>query len=69
MYVFCTIPSNDHTSLSTTLVIDGNEIDNVQYYAKRLGVTMYNDLTWNRHVEKIVAKAGKREREYANMVW
>ena len=41
------------------LIIDGNEIDNVQY-AKRLGVTISSDLTWNKHVENIVAKAGKR---------
>ena len=36
------------------LIIDGNEIDNVQY-AKLLGVTI-----WNKHVENIVSKAGKR---------
>ena len=42
------------------LIIDGNEIDNVQY-AKFLGVTISSDLTWNKHVENnIVAKAGKR---------
>ena len=41
------------------LVIDGNEIDNV-LYAKLLGVTISSDLTWNKHVENIVAKAGKR---------
>ena len=41
------------------LIIDGNEIDNVQY-AKLLGVTISNDLTWNKHVENIIAKPGKR---------
>ncbi len=41
------------------LIIDGNEIDTVQY-AKLLGVTISCDLTWNKHVENIVAKAGKR---------
>ena len=41
------------------LTIDGNEIDNVQY-AILLGVTISSDLTWNKHVENIVAKAGKR---------
>ncbi len=41
------------------LIIDGNEIDNVQY-AKLLGVTISSDLTWNKHVENIIAtKAGK----------
>ena len=29
-------------------------------YAKLLGVTISSDLTWNTHVENIVAKAGKR---------
>ena len=41
------------------LIIDGNEIDDVQY-AKLLGETISSDLTWNKHVENIVAKAGKR---------
>ena len=41
------------------LTIDGNEIDYVQH-AKRLGVTISSDLTWNKHFENIVAKAGKR---------
>ena len=41
------------------LIIDGNEIDYVKY-AKLLGVTISSDLTWNKHVENIVAKAGKR---------
>ena len=41
------------------LIIVGNEIDNVQY-AKLLGVTISSHLTWNKHVENIAAKAGKR---------
>ena len=41
------------------LTVDGNDIDNVQH-AKLLGVTISSDLTWNKHVENIVAKAGKR---------
>ena len=28
--------------------------------AKRLGVTISSDLTWNKHFENIVAKTGKR---------
>ena len=40
-------------------MVDGNEIDNVQY-SKLLGVTISSDLSWNKHVESIVAKAGKR---------
>ena len=41
------------------LIIDGNEIDNVQY-ATLLGVAISSDPTWNEHVENIVAKAEKR---------
>ena len=40
------------------LIIDGNEIDDVKY-AKLLGVTISSDLTWNKHFENNVAKAGK----------
>ena len=40
-------------------IIGGNEIDDVQC-AKLLGVTISSDLRWNKHVESIVAKAGKR---------
>ena len=49
----------DFRSTVPRLVIYGNEIDNVQY-AKLLGVTIFSDLTWNKHVENIVAKVGKR---------
>ena len=41
------------------LKIDGDEMYNVQY-AKLLGVTISSDLTWKKHVDNIVAKAGKR---------
>ena len=51
--VVCKTPSSE------VLSQDGNEIDNVQY-AKLIGVTISSDLTWNKHVENIVAKAGKR---------
>ena len=49
----------DFRSTVPRLIIDGNEIDNVQY-ATLLGVIISSDLTWNKHVENIVAKAGKR---------
>ena len=49
----------DFRSNVPRLIIDGNEIDNVQY-AQLLGVTISSDLTRNKHVESIVAKAGKR---------
>ena len=41
------------------LTLDGNEIYIVQH-AKRLGVPISSDLTWSKHVENIVAKAGNR---------
>ena len=49
----------DFRSTVPRLIIDGNEIDNVQY-VKLAGVTISSDLTWNKHAENIVAKAGKR---------
>ena len=49
----------DFRSTVPRLIVGGNEIHNVQY-AKLLGVTISSDLTWNKHVENIVAKAGKR---------
>ena len=49
----------DFRSTVPRVIIDVNEIDNVQY-AKRLGVTISSDLTWNKHVENIIPKAGKR---------
>ncbi|KAK2176899.1 hypothetical protein NP493_632g01023 [Ridgeia piscesae] len=39
--------------------IDGRHIAQV-CHAKQLGVTIYQDLTWNKHVDNIVKKAGKR---------
>ncbi len=36
--------------------IDVEQVD----HAKLLGVTISNDLSWNKHVENIVKKAGKR---------
>ena len=39
--------------------IDGTDIAQV-CHAKLLGVTISQDLTWNKHVDNIVKKAGKR---------
>ena len=41
------------------IVIDGNLVETVEY-ATLLGVTLSNDLTWDRNVECIVKKAAKR---------
>ena len=47
------------------LMIEGNEIDNVQY-DNLLGVTISSDLTWNKHVENIIAKVGTECTCYVN---
>ena len=38
------------------VVVQGNLVD----HAKLLGITLSNDLTWNKHVDNIVKKAAKR---------
>ena len=39
--------------------IENSIIEQVDH-VKLLGVTLSNDLTWNRHIDNIVKKAGKR---------
>ena len=39
--------------------IDGIDAEQVDH-AKLLGITISHDLSWNKHVENIVKKAGKR---------
>ena len=39
--------------------IDGMDVEQVDH-AKLLGVTIFHDLSWNKHVENIVKNAGKR---------
>ena len=46
-----TIPNN--------IKIDGIDVEHVDH-AKLIGVTISPDLSWNKHVENIVKKAGKR---------
>ena len=41
------------------ILIDGKVVERVDH-VKLLGITFSNDLTWNRHVDNIVKKAGKR---------
>ena len=43
-----------YRALSLMIIVETVE------YAKLLGVTLSNDLTWNRHVDCIVKKAAKR---------
>ena len=54
----CFVQDSQFRNTVPRLIIDGNEMDNVQY-AKLLGVTISNYLTRNKHVENSVAKAGK----------
>ena len=41
------------------ILIDGKVVKRVDH-VKLLGITLSNDLTWKRHVDNIVKKAGKR---------
>ena len=53
--VICFTPDDNVRHSILSIVIDGNLVETVEY-AKLLGVTLYNDLTWSRHVESIVKK-------------
>ena len=58
--VICFTPDENVRKSIPSIVIDGNIVETVEY-AKLLGVTLSNDLTWNRHVDRIVKKkAAKR---------
>ena len=50
--VICFSPDDNVRNSIPNIVIDGNIVE----YAKLLGVTLSNVLTWNRHVECIVKK-------------
>ncbi len=53
--VICFTPDDNVRNSIPSIVIDGNLVETVEY-AKLLGVTLSNDLTWNRHVDCIVKK-------------
>ena len=57
--VICFAPDENFRNPIPSIVIDGNIVETVEY-AKLLGVTLSNDLTWNRHVDCVVKKAAKR---------
>ena len=58
--VICFTPYEHFRNSIPSIVIEGNIVETVEY-AKLLGVTLSNDLTWNRHVDCIVKKkAAKR---------
>ena len=53
--VICFTPDEHFRNSIPSIVIEGNIVETVEY-AKLLGVTLSNDLTWNRHVDCIVKK-------------
>ena len=53
--VICFTPDENVRNSIQTIVIDGNIVETVEY-SKLLGVTLSNDLSWNRHVDCIVKK-------------
>ena len=56
------ISSYAHSNLGNevpNILIEGNVVERVDH-VKLLGITLSNDLTWKRHVDNIVKKAGKR---------
>ena len=57
--VICFTPDEFFWNSIPNIVIEGNIVETVEY-AKLLGVTLSNDLTWNRHADCIVKKAAKR---------
>ena len=55
------IISYAHSNLGNevpNILIEGNVVERVDHVAL-LGITLSNDLTWKRHVDNIVKKAGK----------
>ena len=58
--VICFTPDDNVRNSLPSIVSEGNLGETLEY-AKLLGVTLSNDLTWNRHVDCIVKKkAAKR---------
>ena len=50
-------------SRALSLMVIGPIVETMEY-AKLLGVTLSNDLTWNRHVDCIVKKKGCQKSVY-----
>ena len=57
--VICFTQDENVRNSIPNIIIHGNLVETVEY-AKLLGVTLSNYLTWNRHVECIVKTAAKR---------
>ena len=58
--VICFTPDEHFRNSIPSIVIEGNIVETVEY-AKLLGVTLSNDLTWNRHVDCIVKQRLPKE--------
>ena len=58
LYYLCTTNGTPRHTIPN-IKIDGIDVEQVDH-AKLLGVTISHDLSWNKHVENIVKKAGKR---------
>ena len=61
--VICFTPDDNVRSSIPSIVIEGNLVETVEY-AKLLGVTLSNDLNWNRHVYCIVKKKAAKTSVY-----
>ena len=57
--LICFCKDTEHHPSLPNLTLNGSSIERVKS-TKILGVTLTSSLTWNEHVENIVAKAGKR---------
>ena len=58
--VICFTPDENVRNSIPSIVIDGNIVETVEY-ARLLGVTLSNYLSWNRHVDYIVKKRLPKE--------
>ena len=57
--IICFCRNDNHVASIPRIVIDNNDIERVTQ-ANVLGVTLSSALSWNAHVDTIVAKARKR---------